>query len=64
MGRLSQAWDRLVVSGGAERRRRTTRRCIGKVIEDVVVRRTCGNLRCISIQLFMNVSSRKNIPQG
>ena len=33
MGQLGVAWKRLVVSGEAERRRRTTRRCAGNIID-------------------------------
>ena len=61
-GVLSQALNRLVVSGGAERHRRTTRRCIRKIMEDIIVRRILGNAGCMSIDIFVNVPSIKNIP--
>ncbi len=49
------------MSGGAERRRRTTRRYFRKVLEDVVVRRISGNVGCISVEIFMIISSIRNI---
>jgi len=64
MGESGKAGSRLAVSGGAERRRRTTRRCIKKVLQDVVVRRIAANVRCIFIEIFVNVLLMKNIPQG
>jgi hypothetical protein len=63
MRNLSQAWSRLAISGRAERRERTTRRWMRKVMEDVVVRRISGNVRSISIEVFVNGPSIKNIPQ-
>jgi hypothetical protein len=53
MRKLSQTWHRLVVSGGAERRRRTTRRCIRKVMKYVGVRRISRNVGRISIEIFV-----------
>ncbi len=49
------------MSGGAERRRRTTRRYFRKVLEDVVVRRISGNVGYISVEIFMIISSIRNI---
>ncbi len=55
--------DRLVLSGGAERRRRTTRRYFEKVLEDVVVRGMSGNIMWIFVVIFVNISLIRNIPQ-
>jgi len=60
IGQSSQGWHRLVVSGGAERRRRTTRRCIRKVMKAVAVRRIIRNVRCISMEVLGNVFTIKN----
>jgi hypothetical protein len=54
---------RLVVSGGAERRRRTTRRYFGKVLEDLVLRRMSGKIKWISVVIFVNISLIRYIPQ-
>ncbi len=51
------------MSGGAERRRRTTRRCFRKVLKDIVVKRLSGNMECISVEIFVNILSIKNITQ-
>ncbi len=48
------------MSGGAEPRRRTTRRFFRKVLEDVVVRRISGNVGCISVEIFMIISAIRN----
>jgi hypothetical protein len=55
--------SQLVVSGGAKRRRRTTRCYFEKVLEDVVVSRISGNIGCISVEIFMNISSIRYMPQ-
>ncbi len=49
------------MSGGAERRRRTTRRYFRKVLEDIVVRRISENVGYISVEIFMIISSIRNI---
>jgi hypothetical protein len=41
----------------------TTRRYFGKVLEDVVVRRISGNIGCISVEIFVNIPSIRNIPE-
>ena len=51
------------MSGGTERRRRTIRRSFRKVLKDVVVRRISGNIEGISVEIFVNIPSIKNIPQ-
>jgi hypothetical protein len=51
------------VSGGAERRRRTTRRCFRKIFEDIVVRRISGNVGCTSVENVVNIPSIKNRAQ-
>jgi len=52
------------VSGGAERRRRTTRRSFRNVLEDVVVRRISVYVACIFVEIFLIISSIRNIRQG
>jgi hypothetical protein len=42
----------------------TTRRYFRKVMEDVVVRKISGNVGCISIEIFVIVSSIRNIRRG
>ena len=54
---------RLVVSGGAERRRRTTRRSFRRVLEYVAVRIIPGNTGCIPVEIYANIPLIKNIPQ-
>jgi len=51
------------VSGGAERRRRTTRSYFRKVLGDVLERRISGNIECISVEIYVNIPSIKNILQ-
>jgi hypothetical protein len=63
MRKLTETWNRLVVSGGAERRRRTTRRCIRNAMEYVLVRRISANAGCISLVTFVMISSMKSTPQ-
>ena len=63
MRKLSETWPRLAVSDGAERRRRTTRRCIRKVMKYVVMRRVSRNVVCISIEIFVNIPSINSIAQ-
>ncbi len=54
----------LVVSGGAERRRRTPRRSWRKVLEDVVVRRISINVASIFVEIFLIISSIRNVRQS
>ena len=63
MRKLGWIWTQLVVSGGAERRRRTTRCCFSKGLEDVIVWTISENIECISVEIFVNIPSIKNIPQ-
>jgi hypothetical protein len=42
--KLGYVWNRLVMRGGAERHRHTTRRYFEKVLEDVVERRISENI--------------------
>ncbi len=51
------------MSGGAQRRRRTTRRCIRKEMKYVVVRRLWRHVGCISIEIFLNILSINSMPQ-
>jgi hypothetical protein len=46
---------------GVRIRTGTTRRYFRKVLEDVVVRRISGNVGCISVEIFMIISSIRNI---
>jgi hypothetical protein len=41
----------------------TTRRYFRRLLEDVVVRRISGNVGCISVEIFMIISSVRNIPR-
>ncbi len=52
----------LIMDGvGVRIRTGTTRRYFRKVLEDVVVRRISGNVGCISVEIFMIISSIRNI---
>ncbi len=52
----------LIMDGAVVRiRTGTTRRYFRKVLEDVVVRRISGNVGCISVEIFVNISSVRNI---
>ncbi len=51
------------MSGGAERRRRTTRHCFRNGLEDVVVRRISGNIEYILVEIYTDIPSITNIPQ-
>ena len=49
------------MSGGAERRRRTSRRCLRMILEDVMVRTISGNIERISVETFVNIPETQHI---